>query len=291
MTRISSSKLVIAVGICWFAPSQSGAQPLFGHAESLESTVANADLVFVGKLLQPGGNGQADERGRIDGVFDIEFHMKQDLFATQPHRRFRTRLAAPASSLADWKAHSRRLLVAVQEDAPDSTRVLALGEHGSDVLTADFKLLRDPDEVIRVARETVRRIPAPVRRIHTFPLAVPREAVAGTKWEPYYGSGGHLVLQVPVDDRLETRAWNAIRSGNYQGREEAARALRYFKTDGNVARLRSLLVDPGWAYVYHAEENHGVEVRIYGVREAAYLTLKSWGVEAEIPLIREEVKK
>jgi hypothetical protein len=43
--------------------------------------------------------------------------------------------------------------------------------------------------------------------------------------------------------------------------------------------------------VYHAEENKGVEVRTYGVRQEAYQTLKSWGVDVKKPTIREEIRK
>src|SRR5947209_1628677 len=286
--RASWLKPLVAVGVSLVASVRVHAQPLFGHAESIECTVANADLVLVGKLVEFGGGGQAAERGRHEGTIDVVEVLKEGIFTGEPYRRLRVNLSYPASVLASWKDRSRRLLVAVKEDAPDATSVIDLGDERLEVLTAGFTLLREPEAVIRVAKETVRRTPAPVRRLHTFGLAVPREAVAGTRWGKDYETGGHLVLSVPVDGRLEQRAQDYLRSESYQRREEGVRALRYFKSGENIARVRMLLDDPGWAYLRHAQENEGIEVRIYGVRREAYRTLKSWGMDAEEPMIREE---
>ena len=181
--------------------------------------------------------------------------------------------------------------MATNEYAPSATTVIELAPDGLEVLTADFTLLRDPEAVVQAARDTVRRMPSNVKRIHTFGMEVPREAVAGSKWNKYYETGGYLVLSVPVDERLEKRARAAIRSGSFRKRAEAARILRYFRSDENLERLRTLLDDPGWDYVRHAEENQGIEVRIYGVRQEAYRTLESWGVDVEKPKFREEVRK
>jgi hypothetical protein len=264
---------------------------LFGHAESIESTVANADLVVIGKLVESGGGEQADASEGQEATIAVEETLKEDLFSVKGHQRLRVHLRCPASVLANWKNHSQRLLVTVKDDAPSATTVIVLADKSLEVLTADLALLHDPEAVIRVAKETVRRMPAAVRRIHTFGLVVPRKAVARTKWEQYYETGGHLVLSVPVDERLEERAHDYIRSESYQRRGEGVRALRYFKSDGNIARAKKLLNDPGWAYLYHAPENKGIEVRIYGVRHEAYRTLKSWGVGVEKPTIREEVRR
>ena len=67
------------------------------------------------------------------------------------------------------------------------------------------------------------------------------------------------------------------------------RALRYFRSDGNIARLRGMLDDPGWAMVAFAQDNRGVEVRSYGIRQGAYDILRSWGVDVERPVVRQEV--
>ena len=279
---------LLALGVSLVASTPATAQPLFSHAESLESTVANADLVVIAKLVGFGGGGPAEGQ---EVTIDVEETLKQDLFTIELYRRMSVHVLRPASVLAEWKDHSCRLLVAVKVDGPASTTVIDLAHEGPEALSADFTLLRDPEVAIRIARETARRMPDPVRRIHTFGLVVPREAVARTKWQGVYETRGHLVLSVPVDERLEKRSLDSLRSESYQAREEGVRALRYFKSDGNLARVKPLLNDPGWAYRRHARENDGIEVRFYGVREEAYRTLKAWGVEVNEPKILEEVRR
>jgi hypothetical protein len=291
MMRTAWLNSLLVVGVSLVSSGPAHAQPLFGDAESIESTVANSDLVVIGKLTEFGGGKRADETEGHEITIAVEQTLKDNLFSVEPHQRLRVQVRRPAPLLANWKDHSHCLLVAVKEDAPNATTVIDLADKNSVVLTADFTLLHDPEGVIRVAHETVRRMPAAVRRIHTFGLVVPRKVVAGTKWEEYYKTGGYLVLKVPVDERLEKRAQDYIRSERYQNRQEGVRALRYFKSDENCRRVRGLLNDPGWAYLYHARENKGVEVRIYGVRQEAYRTLKSWGLDAEKPTIREEVHR
>ena len=278
-----SARLVAIVAVAMVSSAQARAQPLFSHAESIEATVANADLVIVGRLVEFGEG--------VEGKIDVEETLKRDIFAGEPHRRLGIRFPYSASMLAGWKDRSLRLLVAVNEDNPGATKVIPLGPAQLEVLTADFRLLRDPEAVIRVAKETVRRVPAPVRRFHTFARMVPREAVTGTEWEHYYGTGGCLFLGVPVDGQLETHARDDIRSSGYQRREEGVRALRYFRSEENIARLKGLLNDQGWARDYSVRDDEGIEVHFYGVRQEAYSTLSYWGVEAEQPLIREAVRK
>ncbi len=282
--RTSAWTSLVALGVSLVLSVRADAQPLFSHAESIEWTVANADRVVVGKIVGFGGGEGADEGEGIEATLAVEETLKGE------HRqRLRVWLSRPASVLEGWKDRSRRLLVAVvgEEDSSAAT-VIELADEGLEVLTADFTLLRDPDEVIRVAKETVRRMPG-VRRILGFALMVPNEAVAGTQWAEYYGTGGYLLLSVPVDRRLETRALEFLRSDSTFRREEGARALRYFRSAENIERVRALLDDPAWAYLDRAEENQGREVRIYVVRREAYRTLRYWGVDAEKPRIREEL--
>jgi hypothetical protein len=261
-------------------PAGARAQPLFHHAESIERTVANADSVVLGTVA---GAEQA-----ADGV-TLTLAVEETLKGEHLDR-LRVRLPGDRPVAVPARGRPARLLVAASGDPPAATRVIELSGRGAEVLAADFTLLRGPEDVLRAAREAVRRMPG-VHRIDTFRLVVPARVAAGTRWEPYYGSGGYITLEVPVDGRLEQRAHEAIRSESYGEREEGARALRYFKSDENVARARALLADPGWAYAARAEENRGIEVRIYGVREAAYRALRSWGVAAAEPVTREEVVK
>ena len=107
---------------------------------------------------------------------------------------------------------------------------------------------------------------------------------------PSRPQGGDTFVAVPIDERLEKRAQEYIRSKALWQREEGARALRYFKSKENTARVKALLNDPAWEVVRRATENRGIEVRLYSVRQAAYETLKYWGLKANKPIIRAEIQ-
>ena len=303
---------LVAAGVSLFVSVHAHAQPIFVRAQSIEYIVNNADIVVIGKVVDFAGEEKADQFGRREATIAIEETLKGEY-----QERMRVLLAYPVRVLAEWQDDSRRLLVAAQgvpliasqvislvtkkldfltEDhrnrllvaankvPPAATDVIDLTKNELEVLTADFRVLREPEEVLRIAKETIRRRPG-VRRVHGFRLMVPPEVVAETKWRT------SAFLTVPVDDRLQKRAHDYIRSESYQQRCEGAEALRYFKSQENIARVKPLLADPGWGYLRRAEENQGIEVRMYGVREEAYQTLKYWGVNAEKPMIRERIEK
>lgn len=287
MMRDAFSMLLIVILVLLAIGGAARAQPLVAYTESIESTVGNADLVFIAKLVEFADAEQLDGREVHNATIAIEETLKKDLFTIEPYRRLQLYIPRKQSVLTDWKNRSCRLLVAYGGYEPFATTVIELVPGKMQVFKADFTLLRDPDAVIRAAEDTIRRMPPAIRRIHTFGLQVPPELVAKTDWREYHG----LVLSVPVNEQLEKRALQFLRSESYQDREQGIRALRYFKSDENIARARKLLDDSGWAYLYHAHENNGIEVRIYGVRLEAYRTLRSWGVNVETPMIREEVQK
>jgi hypothetical protein len=281
--------VILAVAICLFASLHAHAQPLFPHDQSIECTVANADLVFIAKLVKFGDAKRADDGGRDVhlATIDVEETLKQDLFTIDPYKRMSLDLRGPASVLADWTKRSCKLLITLESNAPQATKAIELTEGKLDVWKADLTLLRKPDDVIKAAKEALKRMPASVKRIHTFGLKVPRDLVADTQWEKYYHTGGHLVLSVPVDGQLEKRALDYVRSKDDSNRAEGARALRYFKSDENIARVKALLNDPARALRHHAEESKGMEA-IYFVRYAAYETLRVWEVDVAKPVLRED---
>lgn len=281
------SWLVLFATVCisLFVAVEAQAQPLVGGVESIECSVANSLLVVVGTIVEVHPKEEADTSVGVQATMLVEETLK----GSHGDRR-RVRLRRPAADLAGWKERSTRLLV-VQSDPPTDTDVIDLTDKGLAVLTSDLTLLRKPEDVIRAVKETVRRMPG-VTRIETYRLRVPNRAtVAGTKWEETYKTGGYIRVAVPVDDRLEKLAIEYVRTKNSEQRQEGAALLRYFKSDENVARAKALLDDPNWGYSQRAEENRGVEVRSYGVREMAYSTLNYWGVKVEKPITREEVWK
>jgi hypothetical protein len=281
-------KWVIGFGISLIASVQAYAQPLSPKTESIESMVANSDHVFIATLVKF-RRADGNDPNTHEATIAIEETVKQELFRDEPYRGLSLTIIRPASVLAGWKERSSRLLVATKEHAPEETAVIELVPDKLEVMTADVKLLREPEAVIRAARAAVTRLPANIKRVHTFDLEVPREVVAGTNWEKYYDTSGHLRLSVPVDQQLEKRAQDYVRSENPHRRGEGVRALAYFKSDENIALVRPLLNDLGITYLQPAYEDKAGE-RLYGVRYSAYETLKSWGIDVERPVFREPVR-
>jgi hypothetical protein len=289
--RIGQLNSLMVFGMVLVSCAETCAQPLVPHTESIESLVTNADLVFVAKLEGLKAAVQPNERGGWDGTIAVEETLKQDPASRhEPYTKLSMSFSYPVQVLTEWKVRGNRLLVAYDELAPDRTTVLELDPATLEAMTADMTLVRDPEVVLRTARETIRRLPAGVRRLYTFDLQVPRKIVAGTRWEPYYGTGGHLRLSVPVDSRLEARALESVRSANPQLRYEGVRALVFFPSDEHQSIVRPLLNDAGVTYNGPAPDESGEEY-VYGVRSAAYETLKAWGVEVEKPVVREVRKK
>jgi len=194
---------VLLIGLSLISSVQALAQPLFSRAESIESTVANADLVFIATLVDFRAVGKGNIPHEHMVTIAIEETLKQaPISRDEPYQKLSLDLSRPASVLADWKARSSRLLVACQEYAPQETIVIELVRDKLEVMTAEMTLVRDPETVIRIAKETVRRMPAHIKRVHTFELQVPREIVVGTSWEKYYDTGGASQAKRPSESAV-----------------------------------------------------------------------------------------
>jgi hypothetical protein len=272
--------LVVALGASLLNATATQAQPIFGDTESIGCLVVNADLVFVGTLET--FKDQADPDGH-EAVIIVEDTLKVP--RGECYTKLGVRLPGPASLLTQWEGNPHRLLVFVKEEAPTAA-VIDLADENLEVFNANLSILRDRELVIEAAREMVRRTPLAVRRLQTFRLDVPRALLKGTRWETLDG----LKVSVPVDDLLERRAIESIRSENDFRRLEGIQALWYFKSDENVERLTPLLDDPASIFrPAEAGQFDGPGIRHYYIREAAYRTLTSWEVAVEPPIIREEV--
>jgi hypothetical protein len=254
------------------------AQPIFGHAESIEYVVANADVVVIGELTELGDTKEILGSDWRQVTIAAKETLKGDTW--QP---LRVHVPNPESVLSKWKDGSHRLLVAIQHDNTPTGTVIDLTGEKLEVATAELKFLRKPEDVIRIARETVRRMPG-VRRTFGVRIMLHYDAIGNTQWAGNHGLG----VIVPVDDRLEMRAHEYICSDDSIRRSDGIKALRFFKSDENIARLKTLLDDPDTGYLRHPVNNMGVEVRQYSVRKEAFETLEQWGVKVKKPIIRVE---
>lgn len=96
-----------------------------------------------------------------------------------------------------------------------------------------------------------------------------------------YG-GSAVWLTVPVDAALEKLAIQWL--GTRDRRETAARALASFKSDANIARMKTLLADP--EFVVETRDAPGARpVKHYVIRQIADSALTAWGVAHATPTL------
>ncbi|QEG01595.1 hypothetical protein Mal15_56720 [Stieleria maiorica] len=268
---------VIALGITLIVGGDAPAQPLVDTAESLESLVVNADRVWVAKIVGvrdepiPGGS-------KMPGIaIAVEETLKYPLLE-QRHDRMGLFVEHPTARYKAFATHSSRLLITHSDCCQSSPKLIELTPGKVELFLADFTVLHEPDAVVRAAKEIIRRTPPHVRQLHTVRLMIPQKVLVDTNLGPY----GQLI--VPVDERLEQRAIGFLTSESYSRRSEGVTILRYFKSDANINRLRTLLGDAGFSQQLAVDGNR---TKYYGVRDDAYQTLRAWGIEVERPVIAE----
>ncbi len=281
---------LLAVFLFLLVSPPAQGQPLVGSTVSLEAKIARADIVVVGKIVElDRREDKATTAAKITATIAVEQTLKgkhQDRLSVQVSgsEASGSEVSVSAPMLDHWRLQASRLMLFV-----DGTAAVAepidLADPDLEIMTADFAVLRKADDVIRAA-EAAGHLRG--KRTETFSLPVPHEVFAGTSWR-YRGT--ELRLTVPVDDRLQLRAIEFLRSKTHYQRYLGAQALGHFKSEENIARLKAMLSDTGYSYLEHAETNAGIEVRHYGVREGAYAALEAWGVTVPKPVVREAVVK
>jgi hypothetical protein len=183
------------------------------------------------------------------------------------------------------------------------------------VFDHDLSLLQEPEAILRAARAAAAewrgRRPPDVHHID-----LPRSVMQRSG-----RSGDANRLDVPVGPHLEALARRMIASpGDFIARSdfltptddagrkhvetwlgftrdllrlEGVRALGRFRSDANIATLKSLLDDPAYRGLNKQENGvfvfkEGVPITIgreYYVRKEAYATLRAWGVAVDQPVI------
>jgi hypothetical protein len=245
------------------------AQPLFTIQRSIEAVIANADAVAIGTVhVFIKGEGIEDEL-----VVAVDEMLKG------AHRKhIVVRIARSA-----WTAppEGARVLVVSAAEETGEDAIVSLEEAGAEVLSARRIVLNNPDEVIAIAKETIRRMPGTMQ-VELFRLRFPAAAAKDTKWESRFRVG-HVEVVVPVDQSLGLYAEATIHSKDVWEREEAVRALRFFRSKENIASVRMLLMDQESVQRHGPEQ--GRHMHYFPVRDAAYDTLRYWGVDAEKPVI------
>jgi hypothetical protein len=242
---------LLAIAFFLLAPTAGFAQAIMPrNIESIDVRVLDAENVVIAKLVTVTSSSD-----RAVALVAVEETLKGD------HQEFRqVELRASGDS-----KHVRRLY----ED--NKTARLLFYDSTFAVLDSigpKYELLgggtiRGADEVIPYLREVIRSNPGwkKGKLGQTFPL-------------------GRLI--VPIDARLEK--WAIEKIGTYifsdSRRYEAVQALRLFKSDANIVRMRRLLKDTTSTIA----TTRSVARRFYYIRQAAYEALKNWDVQVDAPL-------
>lgn len=116
--RAAGLKWVIGFSVSLLASVQAHAQPLVARAQSIESTVANADLVFIATLVSFRRAEQGNDRDGHEATIAIEETLRaQDSVRSEnPHRR-----VEGARALVYFKSDENMALVRPLLDDPGIT--------------------------------------------------------------------------------------------------------------------------------------------------------------------------
>ena len=231
--------------------------------DTLDVSVLNAKTIAVGRLKDV----EEEPPGGVVGARTVTIAPTEALKGTSGGP-FRLKGFFPPYWTNQWGKGHRLLVFRGERDEFDG-RVVDLDGSDLALTTADMVVLRTPDEVL----EAVRRI------LRKHPDGKPVETAV---------AGGY---RLPVDARLERRARGDLGASDPYKRGEGLRLLQPFRSEANAALVRPLLTDPADKLMSKAEENWGIEVRRFPVRQAARELLVGWRMAAEGPPSQVEIPR
>ena len=248
--------------------------------ESVDSLVINADHVFIGTVKKHEKLDPNAPPKSTSAIFAIEECLKAP-FLNPVSASKEQGLLIPknyASLLARLEKKGSRLLVVSDLANQLNNRFIELDTEHPNAISADIRLLRDSESVIRVAREAISKAPKNVRRVHTFVLPAPESFTAEMN------VGDLVYVTVPADERLEKKAFALVKSNSPTDRMKGLEAIRFFKSKENISKVRALLNDPRREEVNRPNQK---TTYVYRVRKGGWNTLRTWGIEIEMPVIEE----
>jgi hypothetical protein len=155
--------------------------------------------------------------------------------------------------------------------------------------TRDYEVLTDAETILQWTEQAAKATEKDRRPRH-HAVAVPGDTAVSKKFR----AGGRVRLVVPVDDKLEALGRDRCKSASPFDREEGANILRHFKNDKNVEILKGLLDDPHTSdatlhrtVAGKAELELVYRKKLYYVRQAAFDTLREFGVKVDKPVLEE----
>ena len=293
---IAQMKLSITLsqlGICflsiWCFSLSAHAQPGFISATSIDSVVVNSDYVFLGTVK----TYEKIEPDQGAPYLWVSFDVTETLKRPQSHElkgevttgRY-VRFFHPLGQYEFYeqgigrvKESGSQMFVAVGGETPYA---IDLGSDGIKAISADFRALKDKEDLIRAAKEAIARIAPNVKRLHTVTLWK-LDSIALNLGQP-------LRLNVPVDNRLERMTDVLLRSKSALDRSGGLESIRYFKTEKNIARAKELLSDPFQKKLWDTQAADLKPYYSYEVRKSAWNTFRVWGIGIDVPVLREDIE-
>jgi len=250
--------------------------------QSIDLPAVNSKEIFTGSLIDFGARN--DQTGRSDLSIEVTESIKGEL-----RGRVHLHVFSPEQDLLRWKRLGSPLLVAMPGDARQEPTIIDLSDDNLAVFTADLKLLRTSEDVLRVMRERVRKSSG-VKNIDEYTRHVPVSQIEG-KLPAQRTSGSFsrigqletIALRVPVDERLEKYGQKLVTSKSLGERIQGIDIIRRFNTPGNIDRLKQMLSDPAWTWTFNSTTNKTIAYSINSVRLSAFEALQSMGVSCPRP--------
>jgi hypothetical protein len=255
--------------------------------DSLDWMTIDSELILKGRVLK------AD---RADRIIKVQEVLKGE--AEGPEIRIRV--------WDTWSSADHSLLFFLkkgrEKDEAWTLRTASYGivdleEPARSAITAELKVLRDADQILKRVRSRIQLQKDQPDRYKPVPetggifwrslkgrllLEVDFESEA---WKALY-SGSACYLVVPADPSYRAQAMEMARSKHASERERGARWLVNYGDPDAVTLLKALLKDT------HRDEWVGAEPRkvvrrTYPVRTAAYESLTGLGISVEKPVLEE----
>ena len=280
--QMTPGKLLIFWSICsmlLFAPL-AVAQPSAIAYESIELQVLNASEVAVGHVVDFSGTNAYPSDNKVT----IEV---AEVLKGNPASRFELPTQVRTDDLRVWKARGTNLLVIVRPGDAYRTAIIDLDSDDLRVSQADFSVLTDREAVLKVVKEVVKHHPG----VKSFPgyTMAPPSTPKGEAWAQSYA--GQLVsgVTVPADEKLEKWARTLLKSRLDGEVMKGLYALALFKSDKNIALVKSFLKSNAAANESDPKYSFGIQKRRFVFREAADRILTDWKVEFDHPVLEEDI--
>lgn len=258
------------------------AQVLTVHTiDSVDLTIVRAKTVVVGQISSVKESPDAHHGLQCDATILV----KETLKGTK-HKSIQTRLQGSIEQFEPIRINASNLLVALTEDNTfQPTTFFDLAAKPFLACRSDFTLVRDSGTFLQIVRVLAAKNPEN-QDITSEHISCPGNE-RGKSWEAAFARIGPINLGVPLDKSVETLAWLDFSSSEQGFQAEGARLIRNFKSDENIARLKTLLKSSVYMVVGSPEYSFGNEDRYYMVRNLAFDVLLGWGVREPEPVTRE----